>query len=299
MNYILHLAIFYAIYVAAALGLNLVMGYMGRISLAHAGYVAIGGYTYAIVTSVYKFNFLIAFSISIAIGSIFSLLLSLPAWRFKGDFFVMISLAVQALIYGTINNWHTRNAAIGSFKNLTNGSYGISDITKPHLLGCNFETLWSIFVIYAVILGIVFMFFSIISKSPWGRLLECMRDDELALQGFGKPVRRLKIEAFAISGGVTALAGAMYAAYVSYIDPSTASLDDSILWLSVVVVGGLGTLRGSFLGGAIVLLIPEVLRFLPLPLLVAANIRYLAYGLLILLMLHLRPNGLLGKYQLE
>lgn len=298
-NYIFHLLIYFSIYTVIALGLNLVVGWLGRITLAHAGLVAVGAYGYAVLTLRTGLDFLGATTVVLVLGAAASLLLSLPAWRFKGDYYVMITLAVQALLYGAARNWFSPYAEIGSLKNLTNGPFGVAGVAKPEILGYKFVTTGGICILYLAAAGIAVLFFLRLVHSPWGRLLKCMRDDELALRGLGKPVRLLKVEAFAVAGALAALGGAMYAAYVGFIDPTTASLDESILWLSIVVVGGLGTLRGSFVGAFVVLLIPELLRLTPLPMALAANLRYLAYGLLIVLMMHLRPQGLAGEYKME
>jgi branched-chain amino acid transport system permease protein len=126
-----------------------------------------------------------------------------------------------------------------------------------------------------------------------------MREDDLATRGLGKNTRLAKIHAFAISCGMVAIAGSLYAAHVRYIDPSSASLDESILMLSMVIVGGLGNLRGPMVGAAVLILLPEALRFLDLPDAQAANLRMLLYGLMLILMMHFRPQGIAGKYRME
>jgi len=126
-----------------------------------------------------------------------------------------------------------------------------------------------------------------------------MRDDELALRGLGKNVRLAKIQAFAIASGLVAIAGALYASYVGYIDPSTAGLDKSILMLAMVIVGGAGNFRGPIIGAVVLLLIPEILRFVDIPDAVAANVRLLLYGLMLVVLMHFRPQGLAGEYRMR
>ena len=138
-----------------------------------------------------------------------------------------------------------------------------------------------------------------LKQSPFGRSLQAMRDDELAARSLGLPVRLLKIESFLIASAMVGVAGGMYAAYVSYIDPTSFTLDESILMLSMVIVGGTGNVRGPIIGAAVLIAIPEILRFLALPDAIAANMRLLVYGLLLILMMHLRPQGLAGKYRFE
>jgi branched-chain amino acid transport system permease protein len=298
-DYTLHLLIFFSIYTVIALGLNLAMGWLGRITLAHASLVAVGAYGYALLTLKAGFGMLPTIGIVLALGAFASLLLSLPSWRFRGDYFVMITLAVHAVVYGIVRNWFSPHAEVGSIQNLTNGTFGISGVPKPAIFGYKFATIGGICIIYVGLAVLTSLLFLRLTRGPWGRLLTCIRDDELALRGLGKPVRLLKIEAFAVSGALAALGGAMYAGYMGFVDPAIASLDESILWLSIVVVGGLGTLRGSIVGSFVILLIPELLRITPLSTTMAANLRYLAYGLLLVSMMHLRPQGLAGEYKVE
>jgi branched-chain amino acid transport system permease protein len=149
-----------------------------------------------------------------------------------------------------------------------------------------------------IVSGIILAAIWQLTRSPWGRLLTIIRDDELAACGLGKNGRLAKVQAIAISAAAVAVAGALYAAHVQYVDPSVASLDESVLMLSMVIVGGLGNFRGPVLGAAILVLLPEFLRFLKLPDAQAANIRMLLYGLLLVLIVHLRPNGIAGSYRL-
>jgi branched-chain amino acid transport system permease protein len=138
-----------------------------------------------------------------------------------------------------------------------------------------------------------------LKRSPWGRLLIAMREDELATRGLGKNTRLAKVHAFAISSALVAIAGALYAAHVRYLDPSSASLDESILMLSMVIVGGLGNFRGPLVGAFVLIALPEVLRFFALPDAQAANLRLLIYGLLLILMMHFRPQGIAGEYRVQ
>lgn len=299
MNYLLHLIIYLDIYIIVAMSLNLVVGYCGLMTLAHAGYFAIGSYTYAIITLKFGLGFLPAAIIGFGIAALLSLATSLPAWRFKGDFFVLISLAVQALFFSVFHNWSSPGTGSITWANLTNGPLGLSGIPKPAIFGIRFDTIGYITVLSLVVTGFcIFISWRLIS-SPWCRLLKAMRDDELAARGIGKDVRIAKLQAFAIACGMVSLAGVIYASYIRYIDPSIASLDESILMLCMVIVGGVGNFCGPIVGAFILLAIPEVLRFAHIPDGVAANIRLLAYGLLLVIMMHFRPQGIAGEYRME
>ena len=299
MNYFLHLLIYFDIYVIVALSLNLVIGYCGMLTLAHAGYYAIGGYSYALLTLLLGWSFLPAVLASVLIAAVLSLAVSLPAWRLKGDFFVLASLAVQVLIFSVLYNWSDANAPLGSWTNLTNGPFGIPGIPKAEVLGLKITDSAHFFWLANGAAAFCAFIVWRLTASPWGRALVSMRDDEFAARSLGKNTRLLKVQALAIASGLVAVAGALYAAYVSYLDPSSASLDESILMLSMVVVGGAGNFRGPVIGALILIALPELLRFFNLPDAQAANLRLAIYGLLLVLMMHFRPQGISGEYRLN
>jgi branched-chain amino acid transport system permease protein len=299
MSYILHLLIYLNIYLVVAISLNIVAGYCGLLTLAHASYFAIGAYCYALATMKLGWEFLPALALGSGVAAVLSLCISLPAWRFRGDAFVIVSLAVQALCFSVLYNWADLQAAPGSWRNLTNGPLGLSGVPRPTLMGIETHSLGAVAAIACGVSAACFVVSARLLRSPWGRLLLAMRDDDLVARGLGKDVRQIKIQAFSIACGMVACAGALYSCYVSYIDPTIASLDQSILMLSMVIVGGLGNVRGPVVGALVVIAVPEGLRFLALPAAVAANLRLLLYGAALVVMMHLRPQGLAGRYRLE
>jgi branched-chain amino acid transport system permease protein len=299
MNYLLSLFIYLNIYAIVALSLNLVVGYCGLLTLAHAGYFAVGGYTYAIATLKWHWGFGPALFLAALVTAILSLAVSLPAWRFKGDFFVMVSLSVQALLFSLIYNGANTNAPLGSLTNLTNGAFGITGIPQPTVFGLQFQTIPSIAWLTCLVAlscgGICWLLLS----SPWGKLLRAMRDDELVTRGLGKNTRLVKLQAFAIACGLAGVAGALYASYVNYMDASSAALDQSVLMTCMVIVGGVGNFRGPLVGAFLLLAIPEMLRFVAIPDTIAANLRLMLYGLLLVILMHLRPKGVAGEYEID
>lgn len=299
MNYLLHLLVYFNIYVIVAMSLNLVVGYCGLLTMAHAGFYAIGGYTYALLAINQGWGFVPAALAGAAVAALLSLFVSVSAWRLKGDFFVMVTLAAQALIYSMLYNWTSPGEPLGSLKNLTNGPFGITGIPRPDLFGWRVTTPAAFALFSTGVAAVCLLVLWRLKTSPWARLLLSMREDELAARGLGKNTRLAKVQAFAIAGAMAAIAGALYAAHVRYLDPSSASLDESILMLSMVLVGGLGNFRGPALGAAILILLPELLRFLHLPDAQAANLRLLIYGLLLVIMVHVRPQGLAGEYRMQ
>ncbi len=299
MSYLCHVLIYIDIYVILALSLNLVLGYSRLFTLAHASYFSVGAYTYALASVRLGWGFVRAGLAAVLVAAALSFLISLPAWRFTGDFFVLISIAVQTVLFSVFYNWRTPDAPIGSWQNLTNGSFGIAGIPHPAIPGIRFDTICSMAVFASFMTSVLAVIYLILLDSPWGRLLEIIRDDELAARGLGKNVRLTRVQIFCIACGSAGLAGAIYASYVSYVDPSSASLEHSILILSMVIVGGAGNFRGPVLGAVVLVLIPELLRFAGLPDQLAANLELMAYGVLLVAFMHFRPQGIAGEYRIE
>jgi branched-chain amino acid transport system permease protein len=296
VNYLLHLLIYFCIYAIQAMSLNIVMGYCGLFTLAHAGYFAIGAYTYAIASH-FGLSFVPALILAAFVSGFLSLLISLPAWRLKGDYFVLLSLSAQALLFSVLYNWYSPSGKMGSLANLTNGPFGIAAIPRPSICGIRLDSIGHISATYAIIFVFCCAIVWLLLSSPWGRLLQCQRDDELAARSLGKNIRMVKVQACAVGCGLVAVAGVLYAAYVTYIDPTMASLDESIMMACMVIIGGLGNFRGPLVGALVLLAIPETLRFVHMPDVYASNVRLMVYGLLLIVMMHVRPQGLAGKYR--
>jgi len=299
MDYFLHITIYWIIYSIIALSLNLVVGYCGLLTMAQAAYFAVGAYSYAIASTVFGCGPLSALLISVALSAAVSFAVSLPTWRVRNELFVLTTLAVQVLTFSLLNNWRTVGARLGTWGNLTNGTFGIGNIPRPAIIGIKLDTI-SRMSAFALGLGLIAGYaLWILSNSPWRRALEASRDDELAARTLGKNVRLFRIQAFAFSCGFTGLAGAIYCMYVGSIDPSLASLDGSILMLAMLVVGGTGNFRGPLVGAALLLVFPELMRFAHLPERISSELRLLAYGVLLLVVVHLRPRGVAGDYRIE
>jgi len=198
VNYLLHLLIYFEIYVIVALSLNLLIGYGGLLQIAHAAYFGVGAYAAALAGLKFGLGFLPALACGGAAAALFSLLVSLPAWRFRGDYFVMISVAVQVVLYSLMYNW----------VDLTNGPYGLTGLSKPTILGSVFATNASVFVLYGILAMLLGGLTGFLKRSPFGRSLQAMRDDELAARSLGIPVNRLKLEVFLLA---LALVGVVHA----------------------------------------------------------------------------------------
>ena len=289
MTYALHLLVLLELYFLVAASLNLLIGYAGLLQVAHAAFFGVGAYAATLLTVKLGVGFVAAVAGGAVVAGLLSLLVSLPAWRFRGDAFVLMSMAVQVALFTAFYNW----------VDLTGGPFGLTGIPKPEIAGIELATYGSVCATYGVVVALCIGVLALLKRSPFGRSLRAVRDDELAARSLGIPVRRLKVEAFAVASALVGVAGAMYAAYATYIDPTSFSLGESILMLSMVVVGGTGNIRGPFVGALTLIAIPEILRIADLPEALAANLRLLAYGLLLLVLMRLRPQGLAGRYRYE
>jgi branched-chain amino acid transport system permease protein len=289
VTYLLHLLIYFEIFVLVAVSLNVLVGYAGLLNIAHAAYFGVGAYTSTILTLKFGYGFVPAAASAVFMSGLLSLLISLPSWRLKGDAFVMVSIAVQMAIYAMFYNWI----------DLTSGPLGITDIPKPSIFGIPLDTQYEIVIMYGAIAALGVATLGFIKLSPFGRSLQAMRDDELAATSLGISTRKLKIQACFIATAVAALAGSLYASYASYIDPTSFTLDESILYLSMIIVGGTGNIKGPIIGALTLIVIPEIFRLIELPAATAANIRLLTYGFSLLLLMHLRPQGIAGRYRYE
>jgi len=299
VSYIIHLIIYFCIFAIVALSLNVCVGYSGRFTLAHGAYFGVGAYVYAILTTAYGWNSFLSILAAALVGTALSLLLSIPAIRLRRDFFVMHSLAVQALLFSALYNWRSHDAPLGSWRNLTNGPFGIARIPSPTIIGIQLTSLKA-FGYIALLVGCACGATAwLLTSSPWGRLLIAVRDDEIVARALGKNTWMIGAQAFAAACGMAAIGGALYAMYVGYVDPSLASLDQSVLMLSMVIVGGTGNFIGPLVGTAVLLLIPELLWLTRVPGPLAANLRLLAYGGLLVLVVRIRPQGIAGTFRVE
>jgi branched-chain amino acid transport system permease protein len=289
MNYVLHLAILFQLYLMLALSLNLTVGYAGLLTLCHGAFYGIGAYAATLLMLNQGFGFLPALTLSIAATVILSLLVSWAALRFRGDYFVVASLAFQVIVYSVLYNWTS----------VTKGAFGISSIPKPVVAGVRIDSLEYFFVFSLIISVLIVGLLSFIYRSPFARSLQAIRDDEIAAISLGKNVVSFKVRSVAIAAGCAAVAGVLFATYVTYIDPTSFNTEVSILLLAMVIVGGTGNFWGPMLGVALLVAFPEILKTLAIPETVAANLRMVLYGLLLILVMRFRPQGLVGKYRFQ
>jgi len=290
MEYLLHIVIMLNIYILLVLSANLPVGLANLLSICQAAFYGIGAYFSAYFLLKLQLPFVAVALIVMALTGLCSLVVSFASVKLKDDYFVLATLAFQMIVFTILYNWTS----------VTRGPYGIPGIPSVKLLG-----LWSIsgvygyFILTTILSAIVIWIFTRLKFSPFGRVLTAIRSDELVVASLGRNPVRFKTWAFFISAGFSGLAGLIYASYISYIDPTSFTIDESIFILTALFIGGIGNVKGPVLGAVFVVLVPEILRFVGLPDAIAANLRQIIYGLCLCLIMHLKPQGLWGKIVLQ
>lgn len=288
MEYLIHLAILFSIYAILGISLDLVVGYTGLLSMTQAAFYGIGAYATAILLTQFGANFFLSIVFGIIITGIISFLIGLVLNKFRGDYYALGSFGFNIIVFSIFLNW----------QKLTRGPLGIPGIPRPELFGINFSDNFSFLILALLFLIIIYFISHFIVNSPFGRALKAIREDESATQVFGYNTIYYKLTIFVLSAAMAGIAGSLFAAYITFIDPSSFGLMESIFILAIIILGGLATLRGSILGALFLVLLPEILRFMGLPTDIAAQMRQLIYGLTLVLLMLYRPQGLIGEYKL-
>lgn len=286
--YFVHLIILIGIYAILALSLQLALGYGGLLNLGHIAFYGIGAYTFAIL-DLKGLPFLVCLSAAGLAAMVFGFLLAVPTRKLKGDYLALATLGFSFVTYAVFLNWMS----------LTRGPLGLSGIPRPVIFGINFFENINFLILTIVIAALVYFVIFRIVTSPFGRVLEATRDDELAARSLGKKTSRIKSIVLAVSALFAGISGALYATYITFIDPSSFTLFSLIPILLMVVVGGLVSLPGTVLGVIVVTLIPELLRFIGFPSSIIGPARQIIYALILLAILNYRPRGFFGKIDLE
>lgn len=286
MSYLFHIGIILQIYMLLALSLNVQYGYTGLLSLAQAAMFAIGAYVTVILITAYQFSWLGAIMIALVANAGFATLIALLANRLHALFFAVATLSVQIIVISVILNW----------QDVTRGSLGISGIPVFSIAGSTITTVsgffWLGFVV--VVTGLLFLF--LFKKFPVYRMMLGVRDDELAVSTLGKNPLYFKWIGMLIASVYATFAGVLYAGYIRFLDPMPFSLDESISLLAMVLVGGTGTITGPLLGAAIFVLTPELLYMFDIPVSGVSNLRAMLFGLLLVIIMLVRPKGIMGSY---
>lgn len=288
MEYLIHLLILFAIYAILGMSLNLVVGYTGLLSVTHAAFYGIGAYTTAILLTKTSLGFFTSLILGIVIAIAVSFLIGIVLSKFKGDYYALGTFGFNTIVFAIFLNW----------QNLTRGPLGIPGISRPELFGINFGNNFTFLILALAVL--VFMYFAsrFIANSSFGRVLKAIREDEIAIAVFGYNTLYFKLVIFVISAAMAAVAGSLFASYITFIDPSGFRLMESVFILAIIILGGLANLCGSLLGALFLILLPEILRFIGFPTDIAAQMRQVVYGVILILLMLYRPQGLVGEYKL-
>lgn len=285
MSYVLHIVVMLEIYILLALSAHQKVGLSGLLTLAHAVFYGLGAYTIALSMSHFGMGYWTSLLVVVAVCALVALLISAIANRVRDLYFSLATLAIQIMFFSVIYNWVP----------LTNGPYGIAGIQSPSLFGYHLSSPLDFALFGGAWVTLTLFAYRALWPSPLFRMIRATRDDQLGMTSLGMDPAYYKRISILFSAVLAGLAGSLYATYTSYIDPSSFTLDESILILSLVLVGGAGRIIGPVSGAFIYVLLPELLKFLQLPDTVAANMRMILFGLLLILIVRYRPQGLLGK----
>ncbi len=267
------------LYVMLALGLNIVVGIAGQPVLGYAAFYAVGAYTYALLNQYLGLGFWTCLPIAGFITVIAGLLLAFPVLRLRGDYLAIVTLGFGEIVRLLLINW----------ANFTGGNRGIANIPRPGLFGLELSPEASTIYIYYLCLFAAIITIIIVARlinSRVGLALQALREDEIASEAMGIDLRKIKLSAFALGSCWAGFAGVLFAARNSYINPTSFTFMDSAMILSMVVLGGMGSIVGVALAALVLTLLPEYLRAF-------SEYRMLIFGLLMVTMMVFRPQGII------
>ncbi|NYZ14532.1 branched-chain amino acid ABC transporter permease [Azospirillum sp. RWY-5-1] len=284
MNYFLSFVILAEIFSILAVSTNLLMGIIGIFSVAQAAIMGVGAYTTAILMMAGT-PFPLAMLAAVAVCAAINVLSSLPALRLAGDYFIITSFGTQLVATAVFINW----------QDLTGGASGLSGIPVVEIAGAGFPTAREFIVLSSLCLILVAAGFWLLMRSPYGRLLHAIRENEVAVVAAGRRVLRAKVGVSAVSGACAGIAGALYATYISFIDPMSFDIHVSVLVVTMLVVGGARTLAGSIIGPFLLMAIAQLLAVVDIPSTIVGPARQLIYGVILIAFMLWRPQGIAGK----
>lgn len=276
-EYVIRLFVLATISAVAVMGLNIAFGYAGLISLGHAAFVGIGGYGVAILTVHYGVGPWLAALMAMAIAVVVAYVIGRVVLRLKGHYLALATLGLNVSFTIVASNWIS----------FTGGTDGIANIPALQLFSVALTTERSFYWFSLAILVLLAFLAQRIRRSHAGRTFIAVRDDEIAAAMTGISVTKAKTAAFTLGSLYATIAGCLFAFHVRFISPGDFSYESSITYLAMLIVGGEGTLAGAILGAVAITMLPEVLRG-------TGNAYLLIFGVFLLLVLVLFPNGIVG-----
>ena len=280
-QYLVNVGILCLVYVLLSLSLNVLTGYMGITGLGWAGFFGIGAYTAAILSTKAGWNFILTFLAAMAVTGMFGLLIGMPTRKLSGRYVAIVTMAFCEICRALETNMDW----------LTRGSRGIPNIPRLELFGMKFNKQAQYFLILFLVLVAVIVMGRIVN-SRIGRGVLAVKDDDIAASAMGVNPFSYKVMIFGVAASLAGLAGAFYAHYIGFIDPSNFTFDQSTIIISMTIMGGLGNPMGSVLGAVTLTVLPEILR----PLM---DVRQIVYGVMLIIMMIVRPQGILGGFNLK
>lgn len=277
-NYYVDILSLAALYALLAIGLNITVGYTGLLDLGYAAFYGIGAYTYAILSTGFGVSFWLGLPLGAGIAALFGLILGLITLRLRGDYLAIITLGFVQITYLCLNNWDA----------VTQGPNGIMQIARPVLGNFVFRTPLHFYYLILVFVVLAALAVHRLLHSQIGRAWIAIREDEVAAEAMGINTTHIKTLAFVLGAAIAGVAGVLFAARYTFISPESFTFLESVRILSMVVLGGMGSLPGAILGAFLLTVLPEMLRGL-------ANYRMLIFGIALVVMMVFRPQGLLGK----
>lgn len=276
--YVMHIVIIGGIYSFMAIGLNIVTGLCGQINLGMAGFYAIGSYTSALLATKLGVSFWISFPLAIILSAVAGFIIGYPALKVRGGvYLVLVTVSFASLIQTIITQWVS----------LTNGPMGVIGIPRPSIFGFTFKKLNHWLILIYLILALALLIALRVEKSRIGRSFKAIRESDTSAVSLGINISYYKILAFVMSAAFGGAGGALYAHYMTTVSPDIYSMSLSVLTLTMIVIGGVGAIKGSILGGVLVAVIPEALRFL-------GQYQLVVWSLIVVVIAITLKRGLLG-----
>jgi len=288
-SYLKHILFVSLIYSIVALSVNFITGYIGDTTLGHAAFFGLGGYVSALLTQYGYFSFWPSFILAGIVAALVGIPLGAPALRVRGPFLVVVTYGCgEVFKYVAIN------------LDITGGPAGIPGLVTPTLFGLSFADVGvsgkEVFIIVAMLLALFLAFFmSRIEESRIGHAFTAIREDEIAASAMGINTAYYKLLAFTLGAFFAGLAGSLFVHYLTFVSPDMLSSNESIMMLTMVVVGGTRSIPGAFLGAFLLVVIPEGLRFIKDIIGLPYDPWLVLYGLLLVIMMRVKPQGLLGS----
>ena len=289
MGYFFNILILGGLFSILSVSLNIACGYAGILSLAHAAFYGIGAYTVGLLTVKAGMPFWPAFLLGGVFSAFLGLLIGIPTLRLKGDYLLIATLGFGEIFRNSLINWDS----------LTEGPRGITSIPTAGLFGFQFTTDQTFLLLLLTVIVLCAVSSYLVKNSPMGQVLFAISEDEDGVSALGRNTTYFKVVTMALSAFWAGIAGGLYASYVGYISPNLFTINESILIFTMVLLGGLRSIGGSILGAFVLVALPEVMRFIGLPNTIAAVVRQMIYGGLLIVIMYFRPQGLLGTLRLR